>query len=147
MQFFFFFFSSTPSIRPTSRRRCFSLGKARANAKTSWDADLRVAVIGSGGVPHFVVDEELDRAFLDAMKRKDAEALISIPPYNYRSGTSELKNWIPVAGAMKEVGLQLTIIVPQPLYRSAAGTGSGMAFAYSAVGHHSTVRPRTRPRV
>jgi hypothetical protein len=79
---------------------------------------------------HFVVDEELDRAFLDAMKRKDAEALISIPPYNFRSGTSELKNWIPVAGAMKEVGLDMTVVDYQPLYRSAAGTGSGMAFAY-----------------
>ena len=58
---------------------------------------------------HFVVDEELDRGFLDAMKRKDAEALISIPPYNFRSGTSELKNWIPVAGAMNEVGLDMTV--------------------------------------
>ncbi len=34
------------------------------------------------------MDEELDRAFLDAMKREDAEALISIPPHNFRSGTS-----------------------------------------------------------
>jgi hypothetical protein len=77
-----------------------------------------------------VVDEELDRSFLDAMKRKDADALISIPPYNFRSGTSELKNWIPVAGAMNAIGLPMTVVDYQPLYRSAAGTGSGMAFAY-----------------
>jgi hypothetical protein len=32
---------------------------------------------------HFVVDEDLDRGFLDAMKRKDADALISIPAYNF----------------------------------------------------------------
>ena len=89
-----------------------------------------VAVIGSGGMSHFVVDEALDRGFLDAMQRKDAETLISIPPYNFRSGTSELKNWIPVAGAMNEVGLKMSLIDYQPLYRSAAGTGSGMAFAY-----------------
>src|SRR6266545_1407018 len=113
-----------------SVRRCFSLGKALADAIASWDADLRVAVIGSGGMSHFVVDEELDRGFLDAMQRKDADALISIPPYNFRSGTSELKNWIPVAGAMNEVGLEMSLIDYQPLYRSAAGTGSGMAFAY-----------------
>ena len=111
-------------------RRCFSLGSALADAIAAWDADLRVAIIGSGGMSHFVVDEELDRTFLDAMKRKDADALISIPPYNFRSGTSELKNWIPVAGAMKEMGLDMTVIDYQPLYRSAAGTGSGMAFAY-----------------
>jgi hypothetical protein len=77
-----------------------------------------------------VVDEELDRSFLGAMQRRDADALISIPPYNFRSGTSELKNWIPVAGAMTAAGLDMTVIDYQPLYRSAAGTGSGMAFAY-----------------
>ncbi|MFL6797063.1 MAG: hypothetical protein ACJ8F3_06600 [Xanthobacteraceae bacterium] len=112
-----------------SVRRCFSLGTALAQAIASWTADLRVAVIGSGGMSHFVVDEELDRSFLEAMQRKDAKALMAIPSYNFRSGTSELKNWIPVAGVMKEVGLDMTVIDYQPLYRSSAGTGSGMGFA------------------
>jgi aromatic ring-opening dioxygenase catalytic subunit (LigB family) len=97
-----------------SVRRCFALGRAVADAVESWNEDLRVAVIGSGGMSHFVVDEELDRGFLGAMQRKDADAL---------------KNWIPVAGAMNEVGLDMSLIEYQPLYRSAAGTGSGMAFA------------------
>lgn len=111
-------------------RRCLSLGKALAEVIASWDAQLRVAVIGSGGMSHFVVDEELDRSFLAALQRNDADALISMPAYNFRSGSSELKNWIPVAGAMNELGLKMTLIDYQPLYRSAAGTGSGMAFAY-----------------
>jgi hypothetical protein len=113
-----------------SVRRCLALGKARAAAIGSWDADLRIAVIGSGGMSHFVVDEELDRRFLDALRGRDTEALLAIPAYNFRSGTSELKNWIPVAGVMNEAGLDMTLIDYQPLYRSAAGTGSGMAFAY-----------------
>jgi hypothetical protein len=125
----FFINTFYPPNQP-SVRRCFSLGKALAETIASWDANLRVAVIGSGGMSHFVVDEELDRAFLAAMQRKDADALISIPPYNFRSGTSELKNWIPVAGAMNAIGLPMTLVDYQPLYRSAAGTGSGMAFAY-----------------
>src|SRR5262249_49505727 len=83
-----------------------------------------------GGMSHFVVGEDLDRGFLDAMKRKGADALISIPAYNFRSGTSELKNWIPVPGALDQGGLEMTVIDYQPLYRSSAGTGSGMAFAY-----------------
>jgi Catalytic LigB subunit of aromatic ring-opening dioxygenase len=125
----FFINTFYPPNQPTTRR-CFSLGEALADAIAGWDADLRVAVIGSGGMSHFVVDEELDRAFLGHMQRKDADALIAIPAYNFRSGTSELKNWIPVAGAMNEAGLDMTVIEYQPLYRSAAGTGSGMAFAY-----------------
>jgi hypothetical protein len=125
----FFINTFYPPNQP-SVRRCFALGRALADAIDAWDAEARVAVIGSGGMSHFVVDEELDRNFLAAMKRKDADALIEIPPYNFRSGTSELKNWIPVAGAMNAVGLDMTLIDYQPLYRSAAGTGSGMAFAY-----------------
>jgi OH-DDVA oxygenase len=125
------FFVNTfyPPNQP-SVRRCFALGKALAEVIAGWDAELRVAIIGSGGMSHFVVDEELDRGFLAAMQRKDVDTLTSIPAYNFRSGTSELKNWIPVAGAMREVGLEMTVIDYQPLYRSAAGTGSGMAFAY-----------------
>ena len=113
-----------------SVRRCLALGEALAEATGSWKDDVRVAIIGSGGMSHFVVDEELDRGFLDAMKRKDVVALKAIPAYNFRSGTSELKNWIPVASAMEEVGLEMTSSEYQPLYRSQAGTGSGMAFAY-----------------
>src|SRR5262249_14779697 len=125
----FFINTFYPPNQP-SVRRCFSLGQALADAIDAWDAELRVAIIGSGGMSHFVVDEELDRGFLAAMQRKDASALSAIPPYNFRSGTSELKNWIPRAGAMSEVGLKMTLIDYQPLYRSSAGTGSGMAFAY-----------------
>src|SRR5262249_46281132 len=125
----FFINTFYPPNQP-SVRRCFALGKALADAIASWGHHLRGAGIGSGGMSQFVVDQQIRRSFLDAMKRKDAEALIAIPPYNFRSGTSELKNWIPVAGAMNEVGLEMTLVDYQPLYRSAAGTGSGMAFAY-----------------
>jgi hypothetical protein len=124
----FFINTFYPPNQP-STRRCYALGEALADAIAAWDADLRVAVIGSGGMSHFVVDEELDRTFLDAMQRKDRAALLAIPAYNFRSGSSELKNWIPVAGAMRTVGLEMTLIDYQPLYRSAAGTGSGMASA------------------
>jgi 3-O-methylgallate 3,4-dioxygenase len=112
-----------------SVRRCLALGEALAEAIGSWKDDVRIAVIGSGGMSHFVVDEELDRGFLDAMKRNDADALTAIPANHFRSGTSELKNWLPVASAMEEIGLVMNYTEYQPLYRSQAGTGSGMGFA------------------
>src|SRR5262245_31573546 len=52
-----------------SVKRCFALGNALVDAIASWDEDARVAVIGSGGMSHFVVDEQLDRGFLGAMQR------------------------------------------------------------------------------
>ena len=79
---------------------------------------------------HFVVNEAFDHAVLDAMLAGDAAAFTSLPENMFESGTSEIKNWIAVAGAMSETGLKMTLIDYVPCYRSEAGTGSGMAFAY-----------------
>src|ERR1700704_6157262 len=47
----------------------------------------------------------------------------------FQAGTSEIKNWIAVAGAMSESDLPMTLVDYVPCYRSEAGTGSGMGFA------------------
>ena len=70
-----------PPNQPKSAR-CLALGKNMAQAIASWDDDLRVAVIGSGGMSHFVVDEELDSAFLAALEKRGYHALVSIPDFN-----------------------------------------------------------------
>jgi len=55
--------------------------------------------------------------------------LASIPDSMFQSGTSEIKNWITVAGAMSEAGLSMRLVDYVPCYRSEAGTGSAMGFA------------------
>jgi 3-O-methylgallate 3,4-dioxygenase len=47
----------------------------------------------------------------------------------FQAGTSEIKNWIVVAGAMAEAGLTMDLVDYVPCYRSEAGTGSAMGFA------------------
>jgi 3-O-methylgallate 3,4-dioxygenase len=118
-----------PPNQPTVQR-CFDFGVAIAESIASWDSARRVVVIGSGGMSHFAVDEDLDRRFLEALGQRDRAALLAIPPHSYVSGTSELKNWVPLAGAMFSAGLEMTLVDYVACYRSAAGTGSGMAFAY-----------------
>jgi hypothetical protein len=59
---------------------------------------MRVAVAASGGLSHFVVDEILDRRVLDAIKKKDAQRLRSLPRGALHSGSSEILNWVMVAG-------------------------------------------------
>lgn len=113
-----------------SVQRCFDFGVAIAEAIGSWDSTRRVVVVGSGGMSHFVVDEELDRRFLSAIRQRDMNALFAIPSHCYLSGSSELKNWIPLAGAMMPTELNMTLVDYVACYRSPAGTGSGMAFAY-----------------
>jgi hypothetical protein len=118
-----------PPNQPTVAR-CYNLGRMLARAVASWAPDDRVAFVASGGLSHFVVDEAFDRAVLNAMLTSDAAALAGLPECMFESGTSEIKNWIVVAGAMAEAGLKMTLIDYVPCYRSEAGTGSGMGFAY-----------------
>ena len=108
--------------------RCHALGVAIAEAVESWDKDLRVAILGSGGMTHFVVDEPFDRRFLAAFQQEDSTDLFALPEIQFNSGNSELKNWLPVRAAMQHAGLPFTLLDYQPLYRSMAGTGSGMGF-------------------
>jgi hypothetical protein len=49
-----------------------------------------VAVIASGGLSHFVVDEALDRRVLDGITARDATSLGGLSRDQLRSGTSEI---------------------------------------------------------
>ena len=110
-----------------SAARCHDLGRALRRAVESWEPGARVAVIASGGLTHFVIDEALDRQVLDSIAAKDAAALRAIPRELLRSGNSEILNWIAAAGALE--GLTPTVLDYIPGYRTPAGTGTGMAFA------------------
>ncbi len=116
-----------PPNQPTPRR-CYRLGQALRRAVGSWDGGRRVAILASGGLSHVVLDEELDRAALDAMARKDEASLIALPREKLRGGTSEILSWIAVSGAMEPLSMHLVEYIPA--YRSLAGTGCGLAFAY-----------------
>lgn len=109
-----------------SAARCHSLGRVLHRAVRGWDASARVAVIASGGLSHFVVDEELDHRVLSAITQRDVGSLVSLSRAQLRSGSSEILNWIAAAGALE--GLAATVIDYVPGYRSPAGTGAGMAF-------------------
>ena len=109
--------------------RCFEFGRTIGRAIRGWGEAARVAVIGSGGLSHFVIDEELDRRVLDAFESGDPAHIIREPDAMFRSGTSETKNWIVAAGAMDHVGFEMTLLDYVPCYRTEAGTGNAMAFA------------------
>jgi 3-O-methylgallate 3,4-dioxygenase len=76
-----------------------------------------------------VVDETFDKRLLSAMKQRDYKVLTDEPDIHFRSGTSETKNWLVVAGMLAETNLDMELLDYVPCYRSEAGTGSGMAFA------------------
>ena len=108
-------------------RRCVRLGAALRELVASYPGDLRVGLLASGGLSHFVVEEEMDRAVLDALARRDLEFLAALDPRRLKAGSSEIRNWIAVGAAA--VDLDLTWASYTPAYRTSALTGTGLAFA------------------
>ena len=115
-----------PPNQPTTKR-AYNIGRALRGAIEAWDSDKRVAVIASGGLSHFGVDEELDQMALKGMQEKDPEQLYNLPRHRLNSASSEIRNWVVAAGATEHLDMELLDYVP--VYRSPAGTGGGWAFA------------------
>ncbi|MPZ75789.1 MAG: extradiol ring-cleavage dioxygenase [Deltaproteobacteria bacterium] len=115
-----------PPNQPTPKR-CWAFGQAVRRAIESWDAGKRVAVMASGGLSHVIIDEEIDGIVIDALRTKDREALWRLPREKLRGGTSEILNWVALAGLAEPMELKYLEYVTT--YRSPAATGCGMAFA------------------
>lgn len=108
--------------------RCFELGQLVYEAIDDWDADVRVAIFGSGGMSHFIINEEFDAQLIDSIQSRDEAALRSIEPALLRDGTSELLNWISASGCLFKTGLKGDLIDYVPCYRTEAGSGTAQGF-------------------
>lgn len=115
-----------PPNQPTPRR-CIQLGAALRELVKAYPEDLRVGVLASGGLSHFVVDEELDHGIIQALREKDMNWLAGLDPRQLQAGSSEIRNWLIAAEAVKELDLEWVSYVPG--YRSPALTGTGLCFA------------------
>lgn len=115
-----------PPNVPTSAR-CLDIGRKIRQSLEAIPDDLTVAVIASGGLSHFIVDEALDQRVLSGLGPAASQDLGAIARGALNSGSSEILNWIMAAGALE--GLRLAWTEYQPVYRTPAGTGVGVAFA------------------
>ena len=111
-----------------SARRAYALGQAVRRIVDEVAGDKKVAFACSGGLSHFVVDEELDRLALKGLSEANGEALSSLPRVRLQSATTETLNWVATAGAMGNTKME--VMTYEPGYRTPAGTGCGCA-----VGH------------
>jgi 3-O-methylgallate 3,4-dioxygenase len=114
---------------PIAPKRCIELGQALAEAIKSLPKPLGIGLLASGGLSHFVVDEELDLAVLEAIRVHDLDYLAALDPKRLQAGSSEIRSWICVAGACASAGLQLQWMDYIPAYRTPALTGIGLGFA------------------
>ena len=107
--------------------RCYRFGQAIKRAVESFSDNARVGILASGGLSHFLVDEELDRAILKALADKDVGFLQGLPWNKLHAGSSEILNWVAAAGALEALDLNWFEYVAG--YRTPAGTGTGLSFA------------------
>ncbi len=118
-----------PNNRPKVGR-CLKFGPALMKAIESWKEDAKVAVFCSGGLTHFVIDEDLDQRVLKAMKDGDEGALATVSETYLLGNTCEIRNWLPLSSGMNALGKKMTIVDYVPCYRTEAGTGNAMGFVY-----------------
>src|SRR5436190_12071298 len=77
-----------PPNQPTVQR-CYEFGKSIVRAIRSWQDPARIALIASGGLTHFVIDESVDRVLIEAMKSRSIAGVASLGEAIFQAGTSE----------------------------------------------------------
>ena len=124
--------------RPTAKR-CLAFGHALKRAIDAMPDHLKVAVIASGGLTHFCIDEAQDQRVLGALQARDEAALAAIPEAMFGGNTSEIKSWLPLASIMNDAALDMRLVDYVPCYRTEAGTGNAMGFAlWPSITQHPT---------
>ncbi|MGH7930997.1 MAG: hypothetical protein ACREQV_24765, partial [Candidatus Binatia bacterium] len=110
-----------------SAKRCLEFGKVLASLIREYPSEDRVVIAASGGLSHTTIDEALDAKFLQALQSNDTGFMSALPSSVLREGTSEILNWIVIAGAADRKG---EVVDYFPLYRTRTGIGCAMGFAY-----------------
>jgi len=113
---------------PPTPARCVALGQAMRALIESWPENLRVGFMASGGLSHFQAEEDLDGAVIDAMRRHDLDFLSKLEVKRLQAGSSEIRNWLVLAGCMGK-DFDMSWISYAPGYRTPALTGTGLGFA------------------
>jgi hypothetical protein len=110
-----------------SAKRCVAFGEALAAAVAQVPGHSRIAVVGSGGLSHTIIDEALDHGVITALKANDLGFLGALPAAKLTAGSSEIRNWIVTAAAANRPA---TVVDYVACYRIPTGVGCGMGFAY-----------------
>ena len=113
-----------PPNQPTPAR-CYAIGAALRRALQAADTSARVGVLASGGLSHFIVEEDLDRSVLEAIANSDRHFLEQLPAERLLEGSSEIRNWIAAAGVFAQHPVEWCEYVPTRRSRAGSGCGNG----------------------
>jgi protocatechuate 4,5-dioxygenase beta chain len=97
---------------PPTGNRCYRLGQAIRKAVESYPEDLRVVIMGTGGMSHQIsgpraglINSTFDKAFLDGLSQ-DPKKLVAMPHLEYmrEAGAEgiEMVMWLIMRGALDD---------------------------------------------
>jgi hypothetical protein len=106
--------------------RCYRLGTAIRQAIEAWPARVRVALVGAGGLSHWVgmpgmgrINVDFDRWFLDRLAAGRAEEILTLTDAEIEAagnGAHEIRSWLIVAGAVPGRAAQVLAYEPVPAW-------------------------------
>ncbi len=117
-----------------SLKRCHDVGAFVAGCVARFAEPWRVAVVGTGGLSHWVgppetgkINAEFDRWFLQRLIRREPEQVFAKYPRNELervagNGGNEVRDWLAVAGAMPPA-MRAEVLAYEPIPQWATGTG------------------------
>lgn len=116
--------------QPTGKR-CYDLGKAIRKAVDSFDEDLNVVILGTGGMSHQLqgeraglINQEFDNAYLEDLS-KDVDRLVNLSHTEYmrEAGSEgvELIMWLVMRGALDDDAKEIYRHYHAPASNSGAG--------------------------
>ena len=103
-------------------RRCIAWGKMLRRAIDSYPADLRIAILGTGGLSHSIgeptmgeIDEPFDRICIDLFTNADDDALadgLERELATTGNGAEEVRDWVIAHAAAGSQGFDLIDYTP-----------------------------------
>ena len=115
-------------------KRCFDFGRMIRRCVESRDDDLRVVVIGTGGLSHWVglpesgqINEDFDRDFLARLEDGDPDRLVDYSTAEIDAagnGAHEIRTWLVAAGA---AGTPFEVLAYEPVPEWLTGTAVAAA--------------------
>ncbi len=111
--------------------RCYRLGGALRRAIEAWPSPARIALIGAGGLSHWVgmpgmgrIDADFDRWFLDRLAAGRVEEVLALSDAELEragNGAHEIRSWLTVAGAVP--GKAARVLAYEPIAPWVTGMG------------------------
>jgi protocatechuate 4,5-dioxygenase beta chain len=116
---------------PPTGHRCFMLGRAIRKAVESYPEDLRVVIMGTGGMSHQIsgpraglINSKFDKAYLDGLAG-DPKKIVKIPHLEYmrEAGAEgiEMVMWLVMRGALDDKVKEVYRFYTVPASNTAVG--------------------------